>query len=106
MNLVGIEEITPYKDSFEFKIFKYDDKIELGNNRSFICNLKVIIERIDETYIDKFENNFKVIALVKNLSMDEITIDNIKEFILDEICVENLEKYNIDVMFIKGAASK
>ena len=24
MNLVGIEEITPYKDSFEFKLFKYD----------------------------------------------------------------------------------
>ena len=106
MNLVGIEEITPYKDSFEFKIFKYDDKIELGNNSSFICNLKVIIERIDEIYIDKFEKNFKVIALVSNLSMDEITIDNIKEFILDEIFVENLEKDNIDVMFIKGAASK
>lgn len=106
MNLVGIEEITPYKDSFEFKLFKYDDKIELGYNNSFICNLKVIIERIDEIYIDKFEKNFKVIALVKNLTMDEITIDNIKEFILDEICIENLEKDNIDVMFIKGSASK
>ena len=106
MNLVGIEEITPYKDSFEFKLFKYDDKIELGNENSFICDLKVIIERIDEIYIDKFEQSFKVIALVKNLVIEEISIDDIKEFILDEVWIENLEKDNIDVMFIKGAASK
>ena len=106
MNLVGIEEITPYKDSFEFKLFKYDDKIELGNENSFICDLKVIIERIDEIYIDKFEQSFKVIALVRNLVIEEISIDDIKEFILDEVWIENLEKDNIDVMFIKGAASK
>ncbi|MBC5997007.1 hypothetical protein EAI30_11555 [Romboutsia ilealis] len=106
MNLLGIEEITPYKDSFEFKIFKYDNKIELGNENSFICDLKVIIERIDEIYIDKFKKSFKVIALVKNLTIEEISIDDIKEFILDEVWIENLEKDNIDVMFIKGAASK
>ena len=67
MNLVVIEEITPYKDSFEFKLFKYDDKIELGNEDSFICDLKVIIQRIDEIYIDKFEKSINAIALVKNL---------------------------------------
>ena len=106
MNLLGIEEITPYKDSFEFKILKYDNKIELGNENSFICDLKVIIERIDEIYIDKFKKSFKVIALVKNLTIEEISIDDIKEFILDEVWIENLEKDNIDVMFIKGAASK
>lgn len=106
MNLVGIEEITPYKDSFEFKLFKYDDKIELGNDNSFICDLKVIIERIDKIYRDKFEQSFKVIALIKNLTIEEIPIDDIKEFILDEVWIENLEKDNIDVMFIKGAASK
>ena len=106
MNLVGIEEITPYKDSFEFKLFKYDDKIELGNDNSFICDLKVIVERIDEIYRDKFEQSFKVMALIRNLTIEEISIDDIKEFILDEVWIENLEKDNIDVMFIKGAASK
>ena len=102
MNLVGIEEITPYKDSFEFKLFKYDDKIELGNDNSFICDLKVIIERIDEIYRDKFEQSFKVIALIKNLTIEEIPIDDIKEFILDEVWIENLEKDNIDVMYKRG----
>ena len=69
-------------------------------------DLKVIIERIDEIYRDKFEQSFKVIALIKNLTIEEIPIDDIKEFILDEVWIENLEKDNIDVMFIKGAASK
>lgn len=106
MNLVGIEEITPYKDSFEFKLFKYDDKIELGNDRSFICDLKVIVERIDDIYIEKFDKSFNVIALVKNLNNKDISIDDIKEFILDEVWIDNLEKDNIDVMIIKGAVSR
>ncbi|MEG2353615.1 MAG: hypothetical protein RSB70_03110 [Clostridium sp.] len=106
MSLVGIEEITPYKDSFEFKLFKYDDKIELGNKDSFICDLKVIVERIDEVYIKKFDKSFKLIALATNLNNNDISVDDIKEFILDEVWIENLEKDNIDVMFIKGAVSK
>ena len=101
MNLVGIEEITPYKDSFEFKLFKYDDKIELGNEDSFICDLKVIIQKIDEIYIEKFENSINVIAIVKNLNKIDISVDDIKEFILDEILIDNLEEDNIDVMFVK-----
>jgi len=101
MNLVGIEEITPYKDSFEFKLFKYDDKIELGNENSFICDLKVIIQKIDEIYIEKFENSINVIAIVKNLNKIDISVDDIKEFILDEILIDNLEEDNIDVMFVK-----
>ena len=101
MNLVGIEEITPYKDSFEFKLFKYDDKIELGNEDSFICDLKVIIQKIDKIYIEKFENSINVIAIVKNLNKIDISIDDIKEFILDEIWIDNLEEDNIDVMFVK-----
>lgn len=100
MNLVGIEEITPYKDSFEFKLFKYDDKIELGNEDSFICDLKVIIQRIDEIYIDKFEKSINAIALVKNLKKVDICIDDIKEFILHEIWIDNLEEDNIDVLFV------
>ena len=101
MNLVGIEEITPYKDSFEFKLFKYDDKIELGNENSFICDLKVIIQKIDEIYIEKFENSINVIAIVKNLNKIDISVDDIKEFILDEVLIDNLEEDNIDVMFVK-----
>jgi len=101
MNLVGIEEITPYKDSFEFKLFKYDDKIELGNENSFICDLKVIIQKIDEVYIEKFKNSINVIAIVKNLNKIDISVDDIKEFILDEILIDNLEEDNIDVMFVK-----
>ena len=98
MNLVGIEEITPYKDSFEFKLFKYDNKIELGNENSFICDLKVIIQKIDEVYIEKFKNSINVIAIVKNLNKIDISVDDIKEFILDEILIDNLEEDNIDVM--------
>ncbi len=101
MNLVGIEEITPYKDSFEFKLFKYDNKIELGNENSFICDLKVIIQKIDEVYIEKFKNSINVIAIVKNLNKIDISVDDIKEFILDEILIDNLEEDNIDVMFVK-----
>lgn len=105
MNLVGIENINPYQDVYEFKVYEYDYELDLNNKENFICNLKVIVNRIESVFKDKIDKNIEILALVKdlNLKVDKISIkEEIKELILNEIWEENLEKENIDIMFIES----
>ena len=105
MNLVGIENITPYQDVVEFKVYRYDDKIDLGNKDLFICDLKVVMVKVNPIYVEKIGKSIDALALVANLNsnVEKVSIKNeIKDFILDEILEENLEKENIDIMFIES----
>lgn len=105
MNLVGIENITPYKNIFEFNVYKYDDEIDLGNKDLFVCELKVIPIDIEDVYVQRLNKSVEVLALIKNLNqnLDKISIlEEIKDFILEEIWIENLEKENIHISFIES----
>lgn len=104
MNLVGLENITPYQGVYEFKLYEYDyDQLDLSNSDLFVGDLKVVISRIEPIYKDKIDKQIEVLAIVKNLKMDKMTIqEEIKDFILNEIYEENLEKENIDLMFIES----
>ncbi|GAA3657259.1 hypothetical protein [Asaccharospora irregularis] len=105
MNLVGIENITPYKNIFEFNVYKYEDEIDLGNKDLFVCELKVIPIDIEDVYVQRLNRSVEVLALIKNLNqnLDKISIlEEIKDFILEEIWIENLEKENIHISFIES----
>lgn len=105
MNLVGIENITPYKNIFEFNVYKYEDEIDLGNKDLFVCELKVIPIDIEDVYVQRLNKSVEVLALIKNLNqnLDKIYIlEEIKDFILEEIWIENLEKENIHISFIES----
>lgn len=105
MNLVGIENITPYKNIFEFNVYKYEDEIDLGNKDLFVCELKVIPIDIEDVYVQRLNKSVEVLALIKNLNqnLDKISIlEEIKDFILEEIWIENLEKENIHISFIES----
>lgn len=105
MNLVGIENITPYQDVYEFNVYEYDYELDLNNKEKFICNLKVIINRIESIFKDKIDKNTEILGLIKNFNLNfdkSIIKEEIKEFILNEIYEENLEKENIDIMFIES----
>lgn len=105
MNLVAIENITPYQDVYEFKVYEYDYELDLNNKDNFICNLKIIVNRVESVFKDKIDMDIEVLGLIKdlNLKLDKISIkEEIKELILTEIWEENLEKENIDIMFIES----
>lgn len=105
MNLVGIENITPYKDVFEFDVYKYEDEIDLGNKDLFVCELKLVIIKIEDVYIQRLNKSVEVLALIKNLNnnLDSTSIvGEIKDFIMEEVWIEDLEKENIQVSLIKS----
>lgn len=105
MNLAGIEEITPFEGVTEFKIYKYDDRIDLSDKEQFICDLKLVSIKVNPIYIKRIGKSMDMLALVKNVNpkLDKLSIkEDIKEFILDEIWEESLEKENIDVIFIES----
>jgi len=105
MSLVGIENITPYEGVVEFKVYKYDDEIDLGDKNLFVCDLKIVMVKVNPIYVEKIGKSVDALALVTNLNLnaEKLSIkDEIKKFILDEIWEENLEKENIDVMFIES----
>ncbi len=105
MNLVGIETILPYKDVYEFKVYKYDDEIDLCNKQLFVCDIKVIITRVDEMYSARMQETIEVLGLVSNIPSDinksSIT-DDLKDLILDEVWEEGIKQENIKLMFIES----
>lgn len=104
MDFIGIEEIQPYENIHEYKIFKYDDIIELGNEEKFICDLKFIQLNINSLYKDKGIDESIGYAVVENLSQDiKISRQNIekkiKKFIMQEIPLINMKESSINVIF-------
>ncbi|RDY24436.1 hypothetical protein CHF27_003515 [Romboutsia maritimum] len=106
MDLVGLEIINPYEGVYEFKVYKYDDEINLSDENLFVCDLKVVINKLESIYINKVDKQVEILALVRNLNLKLqcVSEEEIKEFILQEIWEEDLDlkKQNIEVMFIKA----
>lgn len=105
MEFIGIENITPYENIYEFSVYKYDDEITLGSEELYICELRVILIKVNSLYVERLNKSVEAMVLVKNLKKDlgkEFIIDKIKKFVLDEIWVENLVKENIEVIFVES----
>lgn len=105
MDFVGIENITPYEDIYEFGVYKYDDEITLGNEDLYICDLRVILIKVDSIYVERLNKSVEAMVLVKNLKKNldkSFVVDKIKQFVLEEIWVENLVKENIEVIFVES----
>lgn len=105
MNFIGIESISAYQGVYEFKIYEYDCEINLSDNEKFICDLKIIINKIEPRYENKIEKNMEVLALVKSLNRNldkESIVCDLKSFVIDEIWEETIEKENIELMFIES----
>jgi hypothetical protein len=103
MNIVGIENITPYENVYEFDVYEYNDDINLNDKNLFVCNLKIILTKVQMQYRDRLNKSVQALALVSNLSKNKKNLDeDIKELIFQEIYDEDLEKENIDIMFIQG----
>ncbi|MCC0651040.1 MULTISPECIES: hypothetical protein [unclassified Clostridioides] len=105
MEFIGIENITPYENIYEFSVYKYDDEITLGSEDLYICELRVILIKVNSLYVERLNKSVEAMVLVKNLKKDlgkELIVDKIKKFVLDEIWVENLVKENIEVIFVES----
>lgn len=104
MDFIGIEEIQPYENIYEYKLFKYDDVIELGNEEKFICDLKFIQLNINPVYKGKGIEETVGYAVVENLCKNiKISRENIekkiKNFIIQEIPLINMKETSINVIF-------
>lgn len=103
MNLIGLEEIVPYGNLYEYKVFLYDDVIEIGNMDKYVCDLKFIKLEVDTIYKDKGFNNIGY-AVVENLNRDiNISLEELEEkirsLILEEVPLIDVEKRSINVIF-------
>ncbi|WFD11052.1 hypothetical protein [Tepidibacter hydrothermalis] len=104
MDFIGIEEIQPYENIYEYKIFEYDDVIELGNEEKFICDLKFIQLNINPVYKNKGIDETVGYAVVENLC-ENVKIshqhieEKIKKFIIQEIPLINIKESSINVIF-------
>lgn len=104
MNLIGLEEIVPYGNLYEYKIFLYDDVIEIGNMDKYVCDLKFIKLEIDSIYKDRGMSNSIGYAIIENLNENiDISLweleEKIRSFILEEIPLLDVEKRSINVIF-------
>lgn len=105
MDYVGIENITPYENVYEFNVYKYDDEITLGSEELYVCELRVVLIKVNSLYIKRLNKSVEAMVLVKNLKKDldkALVVNKIKNFVLDEIWVENLVKENIEVIFVES----
>ena len=104
MDFIGIEEIQPYENIHEYKLFKYDDVIELGNEEKFICNLKFIQLNLNPVYKNKDIDETIGYAVVENLCKNvkippQDIEEKIKKFIMQEIPLINIKESSINVIF-------
>ena len=101
MDLVVLENIIPYQDTYEYKVYKYNDEINMNEKDQFVCDLKVIINRIQPIYESKIEKKIETIALVKNLNIDKSLVEEeIRQLISDEVIEQDLIKEEIEIIFI------
>ncbi len=105
MDYVGIENITPYENVYEFNVYEYDDEITLGSEELYVCELRFVLIKVNSLYVKRLNKSVEAMVLVKNLKKDldkALVVNKIKNFVLDEIWVENLVKENIEVIFVES----
>jgi len=110
MDLVFIEEISLFEDVYEFKVYEYDSEINLNDKESFVCDLKIMINKVNENFISKVNQKLEAISLVKNLNnkyqsnkvkFEEIE-KSLKEGIFQELEEIDLEKNDIEIVFTRS----
>lgn len=102
MDLVLLEEIVLFENVFEFKVYKYSDEINLNDKSNFICNIKVIINKVKKEYQNKTDKKEEVLVLLNNLNIPySFELENeIKYLIYNELI--NIKIEDIKVLTIKS----
>ncbi len=104
MNLVLLEEIVLFENVFEFGVYKYSDEINLNDKTNFICNLKVIINKVKKEYENKTDKKKEVLVLLDklNLNYSNELENSIKNLVYDELIENNINKEDIKILIIKS----
>ncbi|WP_024622075.1 hypothetical protein [Metaclostridioides mangenotii] len=104
MDLIGIENITPYKNQVEFSIYKFDDEINIGDKDSFVCDVKVVIMEVEDSLVERLGRETQALAIVEKyseyISQNDFE-DKLKKFIIEEVLITNLNKENIELIYSK-----
>ncbi len=103
MDFVLIEEIVLFENTYEFKVYKYNDEINLNNKEDFVCNLTVLINRVNSAFLSRTDEKVKATVLVKNLNgkFDDFT-NSIRSCIYQEVDEIDLEIKNIEILFCES----
>ncbi|WP_315167768.1 hypothetical protein [Metaclostridioides mangenotii] len=104
MDLIGIENITPYKNQVEFSIYKFDDEINIGDKDSFVCDVKVVIMEVEDSLVERLGRETQALAIVEKYSEynnQNDFEDKLKKFIIEEVLIANLNKENIELIYSK-----
>ena len=60
MDYIGIENITPYENTYEFSVYEYDDEITLGSEKLYVNKIKNFV--LDEIWVENLvKENIEVI---------------------------------------------
>ncbi|WP_027701071.1 hypothetical protein [Metaclostridioides mangenotii] len=104
MDLIGIENITPYKNQVEFSIYKFDDEINIGDKENFVCDVKVVIMEVEDSLVERLGITTQALAIVENygeyISQNDFE-DKLKKFIIEEVLIADLNKENIELIYSK-----
>ena len=104
MDLIGIENITPYKNQVEFAIYKFDDEINIGDKENFVCDVKVVIMEVEDSLVERLGITTQALAIVENYgeyyNQNDFE-DKLKKFIVEEVLIADLNKENIELIYSK-----
>ncbi|GAA0221786.1 hypothetical protein [Metaclostridioides mangenotii] len=104
MDLIGIENITPYKNQVEFSIYKFDDEINIGDKENFVCDVKVVIMEVEDSLVERLGITTQALAIVENYgeynSQNDFE-DKLNKFIVEEVLIADLNKENIELIYSK-----
>ncbi|MDR1774529.1 MAG: hypothetical protein LBR30_06655 [Clostridioides sp.] len=97
-----LENITPYKNLFEYQLYKYDDEIQIGKEDTFLANIQVVIVELNEVFKNRksdvsFKNKAFVIVDDCKISFDEVFANSIKRFVFNELAEFEIEESEIQV---------
>ena len=104
MDLIGIENITPYKNQVEFSIYKFDDEINIGDKENFVCDVKVVIMEVEDSLVERLGITTQALAIVENYgeyNNQNDFEDKLKKFIVEEVLIADLNKENIELIYSK-----
>jgi|GEM_PF-1632992 len=104
MDLIGIENITPYKNQVEFSIYKFDDEINIGDKENFVCDIKVVIMEVEDSLVERLGITTQALAIVENYgeyNNQNDFEDKLKKFIVEEVLIADLNKENIELIYSK-----
>jgi hypothetical protein len=102
MDLIGIENITPYKNQVEFSIYKFDDEINIGDKENFVCDVKVVIMEVEDSLVERIGITTQALAIVENYGDSQNDFeDKLKKFIVEEVLIADLNKENIELIYSK-----